>query len=985
MEITVDQQGADVLLQLWGPVGSLLATIDSPNGTRGPEPLLWVAELSGEHRLEVLGAPATPSGFYRLTEDRRQATPSVRDRRCALAQRVFFRAEELRREGTPGALARARGGYLESLDLWKGLGESVWEAAAWERSAWIHQELGDLPEAIRSLEVARKLLLGLRRDPQALARVLSRLGELLSNTGERERALAAYGAMLDLAVARGDSVLEATAANDLALVHRESGRTHEALSHYHLALSLWQQVGDRRKEAITLSNLGDLYAGLGCLARAHELLDLSLQAQCEADPHCAPARTLGLLAKVQRLAGAYEKARESFLHVLWLHAKTRDRRGEAEAWNGLGLTELRLQQFGAARDSFFQAEALYLELGDPVRASIVRLNLGWLFDAWQRPLEAKPCFQTALERFRVHPSRSHEASALFGSARAEAHLGRLALARAQLQKSLVLIEDLRSDAWSPSFRSFYLSSKYDYYLFQVELLMASHAEEPTAGFDRAAFYAAEQARGRALLDQLARVANSRTEAAEKLEERRREVADQISQLVERAQGSRREGLAHLPGQLSRWLIEQEALAGELQVLRATGPSLFSPPVIGLPEAQGLLDPETCVLAYTLGERASYLWWFGRDGWEVHVLPAEQDIRLHVDRVIDLLGTRLSESQQHELEGELALLSEMLLAPVAPRLASHRRLILVQDGVLQGLPFALLPVPAADSGPPRPLIDFHELSSTPSLSVLAMLRARAQRTAPPPMTLAVFADPVFDPGDPRLPTRPKLVAAGEVSSSLAHLASIQAARSAGLDCFERLPASGREAEALADLVPLSQRWVVQGLEASRSTVLSADLTRFRILHFATHSFTDPLHPELSGLVLSLTDGRGQPRDGLLRLQEIYDLPLNADLVTLSSCQSALGQPLRGEGLRSLAQAFFFAGARAVLASLWSVDDEATAHLMAYFYEALFRDGLSPQAALRRAQMRLREDPSFSHPADWAGFLVLGDDGPWGLEKRSPAPP
>jgi CHAT domain-containing protein len=125
-----------------------------------------------------------------------------------------------------------------------------------------------------------------------------------------------------------------------------------------------------------------------------------------------------------------------------------------------------------------------------------------------------------------------------------------------------------------------------------------------------------------------------------------------------------------------------------------------------------------------------------------------------------------------------------------------------------------------------------------------------------------------------------------------------------------------------------------------------------------------------LVFSLVDSGGSRIPGFLRFPEIYDATLPADLVVLSACQTAVGKDYRNEGMLTLAGAFLKAGARAVISSLWKVDDEATAALMAAFYEEMFINGLPPAAALRAAQLRISRQPRWRSPYFWAGFTLQG---------------
>ncbi len=158
------------------------------------------------------------------------------------------------------------------------------------------------------------------------------------------------------------------------------------------------------------------------------------------------------------------------------------------------------------------------------------------------------------------------------------------------------------------------------------------------------------------------------------------------------------------------------------------------------------------------------------------------------------------------------------------------------------------------------------------------------------------------------------------------------------------------------------------------MLSGRLAGYRYVHFATHGVIDTSRPQLSGLALSLVDGAGNPlTDGFLRLHDIYGLHLDADLVVLSACDTALGQEVRGEGLVGLTRGFMYAGARRVVASLWEVQDLATARLMTDFYRGLIEQGLRPAEALRRAQIQIMDDPDqpLEFPYYWAGFVLQGD--------------
>jgi CHAT domain-containing protein len=160
-------------------------------------------------------------------------------------------------------------------------------------------------------------------------------------------------------------------------------------------------------------------------------------------------------------------------------------------------------------------------------------------------------------------------------------------------------------------------------------------------------------------------------------------------------------------------------------------------------------------------------------------------------------------------------------------------------------------------------------------------------------------------------------------------------------------------------------------ASRERALSVELGQYRLLHFATHALVNSQHPELSGIVLSLVNEQGQSQDGFLRFHDLYNLRIKADLVVLSACQTALGKVIRGEGLVGLTRGFMYAGAARVVASLWNVNDLATAELMKRFYRGMLADGLRPAAALRAAQVSMWKEKQWQPPYYWAGFVLQGE--------------
>jgi len=281
-----------------------------------------------------------------------------------------------------------------------------------------------------------------------------------------------------------------------------------------------------------------------------------------------------------------------------------------------------------------------------------------------------------------------------------------------------------------------------------------------------------------------------------------------------------------------------------------------------------------------------------------------------------------------------------------------------------VPFASLPAPAASSY--RPLIVDHEIITLPSASVLAALREETAGRRRAAKTLAVLADPVFQSDDPRINGVSEKTALPDSSKEI-----YRSAKESGLDSFVRLRFTRQEANEITRFVSADKQLEALDFAASRANATSAALDQYQIVHFATHGLINNRHPELSGIVLSLVDEKGQPQNGFLRLYEIYNLKLGADLVVLSACQTAVGQEIKGEGLLGLTRGFMYAGAPRVVATLWQVDDRATAELMKRFYQKMLGEGLRPAAALKAAQVSMQSDKRWSSPHYWAAFTLHGE--------------
>jgi CHAT domain-containing protein/Tfp pilus assembly protein PilF len=825
-----------------------------------------------------------------------------------------------------GELREAAGFYQQALAVFERAGEQgLWKGKVLHNLAAVQMGLGEAEAALES----HRQILALQRalgDRRGEAQTLNSVGVLDYNLGDLGEALEAYAPALAIFRELGDRMKEGAVLHNLGVAFYGLGEYRRALSQLDQALAIRREVGDRRGEAATEVSRGHVLLALGETAQA---LDAGQRGASLADE--IPDRNGGLLARL-------------------LLGQIRVAAGEPEA----ALAEL-----GKARD-------LARQLEDRLDEVTILQTIGQAYLALKKTEPAAEALAAAVDLARAVKAQARMVGALTALSHAERLRGRFPEARARLDEALGLIETVRSREMDPDLRASFLAAKHSAFEMEVDLLMELDRREPGQGHAREALEASERARARSLLDLLQEAgADVHAGVDPALRDRYRSLLRRLNGKANRQAGL----LQHPAKEESRRAAEAETLSAledltqvEAEIRRHSPryAALTQPALATSTEIQGLLDGGTVFLEFSLGEERSFLWAVDRGSVTGFELPPRARIEALAREVYSRLSV-LSPGNEARDEAALAL-SRMLLGPVAGRLAG-KRLIVAADGALQYVPFAMLPDPGASGEKVSvPLLVGHELVNVPSASAVALER-RLGRRAPAQDAVAVLADPVFDPEDPRV--------SGQAAKSSQAATAVMVATRSGAGSFLRLPWTRREAQAIVAAAPAGRSLLALDFRASRQTALSPELSRYRIVHFATHGVVDSQTPALSGLMLSRVGERGTPVEGFLGLDDVYNLHLSADLVVLSGCETALGKEVRGEGLVGLTQGLLHSGAKLVAASLWRVEDQATAELMSRFYRGLLREGRPPAAALREAQLAIRSDKRWRSPYYWSGFVLQGD--------------
>jgi tetratricopeptide (TPR) repeat protein len=902
--------------------------------------------------------------------------------------------------------------YNEALPISRAGGDRTAVADILNNMGVAYQSIG---EPQKALAMYNEVLPIRRRvgDRRGEAVTLNNMGAIYRSMGEMRKALENYNESLSIARATGDRKEEALTLNNIGVIHHSTGEVQEALEKYNEALRIERDIGARMEVARTLINIGSVYSTLGEMQKALDISKEVLPILVAIGDRRGEAITLANTGSIYRSMGEMQNALSKYNEALSISRAIGNREVETRTLNNIGHSYYSLGEIQRALEKYNEALLLSRAAGDRKGEAYILHDIGLAYNSLGDVQKAQENYNAALAISRAAGERRIEAGILLDTARVEQKRGNLSQARKSIEHAISMIESMRINIASQELRASFFASQQEFYQTYIDLLMEMHRQNPAAAFDAAALAVSERARARSLLELLSEArAELHRGVNSSLLERKRSLQQMLTakataQVNLFTRDHTPEQAGTIAKEIASITAEYEELEARIRQSNSRYDALTRPLPLNLSEIQQqVLDPETLLLEYSLGDQASHLFVVSHNSITSYRLPKRTEIEEATRHVREMLTapqpragdtaakrqTRIAEAKASYWP-QAAALSRMLLGPAAQQLGA-KRLLIVADGALQYLPFSVLPVPERrgdggtgrvpfrwkglglgdeNSSPrrpasPTPLIVEHEIVHLPSASTLAVLRRELAGRKPAPKTVAVLADPVFSAGDARVKLAAsdhKVLASNRAPEELTRSLSDVRGQLA------RLLMTRDEAQAILSLTHPNSRLEALDFRASRATGTSDELSQYRIVHFATHGLLNSQHPQLSGLVLSLVDERGQPQDGFLQLHEIFNLRLPAELVVLSACQTGLGKEIKGEGLVGLTRGFMYAGAARVAASLWQVDDAATAELMKRFYRGMLQEGKRPAAALRAAQVEMWRRPQWQSPYYWGAFVLQGE--------------
>ncbi|NET89646.1 MAG: tetratricopeptide repeat protein [Kamptonema sp. SIO1D9] len=849
----------------------------------------------------------------------------------------------------------------EALTTGKKFIDRVSEASYFLEIGKLCYQLGDGENSLASLQEYLTIFQKIGNLSQE-AMALIRIGEFYTNLGDLDRSLDFFNQAIKVYQKSNFPEGEIDTLIRIGQHYVKLGNQQQALKFFNQALTIAEESNARAQKATILKNIGKLYTQYRDEKNALEILERSRNIYQELGNSREQATILRTIAQFYHQLAEREKALTYYQQALAIDKETGDR-----GWMNITLVDIaelyyQLGNLEQALAYFERSRTISLELNNGKATPL--LGLGKVYSELGNSEQALTYLNQALSLFERFPEP--KAETLFQIAIVERKLGNLDTALTNIEAAISIIEAQRARSDLQE-RQTYFASKQNYYEFYIDLLMELHQKNPVKGYDAQAINASERTRARSLLELLAE-ANTDIRKGVDLElvNQERKLQQQLDALEKRrvelySRELTKEEQTALEQERQYLLKKYQEVQSKIREKSPSYAAITQPEPVTLREIQQeILDEDTSILQYSLGEKRSFLWAITKDSLTSYQLPPKNQIEQAVKEfrrtVINKRGF------PNNLSPDSKSLYEMVLAPVAAQLR-QQRLLIVPDGSLHYLPFAAL---SASGNDYVPLITKHEIVNLPSASILAILRRDLQQRKPAPKTITIIADPVFSSEDGRLENSTSTERENWEKYTLDRAGKIM-----DIGVWARLPGTRTEAEAILNLVPESKSSYAFGFQANRATATNPQLNQYQIVHFATHGLMNSVTPELSGIVLSMVDEAGNFQNGFLRLHDIFNLDLSADLVVLSACETGLGKQVRGEGVVGLTRGFMYAGAPRLLVSLWNVDDAATAEMMTRFYRLMLREGNSPSEALRLAQIEMQTETRWKSPYYWSAFVLQGE--------------
>ncbi len=829
-------------------------------------------------------------------------------------------------------------------------------------------------------------------EPEEVAKITGELAGDYYFLAETKLALSYYEKTLLIAHDQGNKLLEASTLTSIGNIYDDLDNSNNAISYYEQALDIWTKLRKEEKVAEILNNLGEIYHRSGEVTKALNSLETALELTEIKQDRLRQAQILNNLATVYRDSGEARKAIDIYSDVFTLLKQNNDITGSVATAIDVGQAHLDLGDGDKAAGFFTEAYKLNQRKGNRELEAKIFYHLGRALEFNYDEEKAIASYKQGIIVAKELQDEIKEAQLLYRLALLKYRRNELKDSQENIEKAIQLIENLQSNSKDQELHYSYSTSVEDYYKLYVNVLMHQHKLDPKAGKNIEALKVSEQARDYNLTNLLRgkEVFSPTNKFIAQERELKQLIGDKTARLVklnivESSIIEVKEAEKEIES-LSKELKECQA---QIEQTNPTYAEFSHPRAFDIKTIQQqILDENTVILNYSIGTDNSYLWFISQSEVKSFTLPKRSEIEsltnywreLMIARSLLAKGKSVGsrpmtlELADNEYPKIASQLSKILLSPVAD-LLGKKRLVLVLDGSLQYIPFNALPEP--NKGSDEPLLVNHEIISLPSIATISSIRRENKASKQASKEVLLIGDPIFSSNDTRVKsTKHNNKNTSEskdlANSNLLMKKSAQQVGVVGLNSeIARLSISSDETKELSTFLGEGKVKQVLGADANIKFLLEGKASQYQVIHFSTYSLVNSSNPELSGIMLSLTDEQGNIQDGFLQAYKVFNLNLPVDLITLSACEANVGKNAQAEGLLGMTRGFIYAGASRVMVSLWNVNDTANTELMKKFYQKTLKEGQTPIAALRAAQLEMRQDEKYKNPFYWANFQLQGE--------------
>ena len=765
--------------------------------------------------------------------------------------------------------------------------------------------------------------------------------------------------------------------NNLGAFYQRMYDYSNALKYLGLALPILHSEGDFSSKAECLTNLGSVYRSLFIFNKALYVLSEALEIdRGNRDPSA-------ILADLENIGNVYlrsgwvnedkgdlHKALETFGACFNMLKGGARGLMELALLNNSGFAHYLLGEYKTSLECYYKALA---KSGNDIQVDEtchIFINIANVYIKCGRVDEAILYFMKSTKLNAEARYLEIAWEAYFGLGQCFEAKKELITAFSYYKKSIEIIEKIRGRIALDMFKISFTRDKLIVYQRALEVLSSLYSINPSATVLEELFQIMERAKARSFVEGLieARV-NVEEGLNPRFIEREKEISKEITSISWQLSESRLAGPAKEKRLQELEFKEEEylRLISEMRTENRDVAGIVFPPITSLSQVQtGLLNETTALLEYFIGDQNSFLFMISRRQIRFYKLPGRSILEDSLRAYLKILASP-SPSPFEGTHAAERIAGELVFALKENSKSEINTLIIIPDGMLHFLPFETLRI--WDEGKAIYLVEKYNISYGPSSTSLSLLREKPRRLKSEE-TLLAFGDPLERGG---------ILTEGAPQTISADLPG--AVQSGARFVFPRLPYSRQEVLNIARLFAPQNRAIFMQGAATEAIIKKTPLEKYDVVHFACHGLFDEKYPFRSALVLS--PDQNQEEDGLLQVREIYGLRMNAGLVVLSACHSGNGTLERGEGLFGLTRTFFYAGARAVLSSIWSVNDRSTAIFMEDFYKCLVR-GEDKITALRMTKLKMLKSGR-SHPYYWAGFVLNGDPAPLWFSEALQNPP